>query len=94
MWTSNSSTGRKVENPKQHSDSSTAQGSSEVPEKWPNRVYASSSIAPEADKEQRTFTKLGSLKISSKTAEGDRKNNTVGVVKIGSTPVQVGSSEV
>jgi hypothetical protein len=43
---------KKVENPKQHVDSSAAQGSSKAPEKRQNGVYGSASVVPEADEEQ------------------------------------------
>ena len=85
---------KKVENPKQHADSGAAQGSLKAPEKRLNGVSGTASAVPEGGEEQRVFAKLGSLKISSKAVEADRKTNTVGVVTIGSMPVRVDSCDV
>lgn len=86
---------KKVENPKQHADSSAVQGPpSKAPEKQPNGVRVLASVVSEATEEQSITAKLGGLKISSKTVDADHKRSTVGVVTIGSMPVRVDSSEV
>jgi len=73
---------KKVENPKQHADSSAAaQGSLRAPEKRLNGVSGSVRAVPEGGEEQRVTAKLGSLKISSKAVEADHKTSTVGVEK-------------
>lgn len=72
---------KKVENPKQHADSSAAQGSLKAPEKRLNGVSGSASTVPDGAEEQRVTAKLGSLKISSKAVESDQKSCTVGVEK-------------
>jgi len=84
---------KKVENPRQHTDSA-AQGSSKPPEKRLNGVRSSAGAVSESSEEQKIVAKLGSLKISSKTGEADRKSSTVSVVTIGSMPVRVDCSEV
>ncbi|CAL4956884.1 unnamed protein product [Urochloa decumbens] len=84
---------KKVENPRPLTDSA-AQGTSKPSEKRLNGVCGSTGAVSESSVEQKITTKLGSLKISSKTGEADRKSRTVGVVTIGSMPVWVDSSEV
>ncbi|CAO2192530.1 unnamed protein product [Urochloa humidicola] len=84
---------KKVENPRQQTDNA-AQGSSKPPEKRLNGVRSSMGAVSESSEEQKVTAKLGSLKISSKTVDADRKSRTVGVVTIGSMPVRVDSSEL
>ncbi|OEL33977.1 hypothetical protein BAE44_0005004 [Dichanthelium oligosanthes] len=84
---------KKVENPRQNTDNA-AQGSSKPPEKRLNGAHSSAGAVSESSEEQKITAKLGSLKISSKTVEADRKSSTVGVVTIGSMAVRVDSSEV